>query len=104
MSHQDAPPKKLRKLAQILKNRHLRDIQQHAEVHERNRELDREREEELREASAASSRAGERAKRTNPVWSEKLQEIRDRNTGRTRMASERWNRFAGTSDGGGRGL
>ena len=30
--------------------------------------------------------------------------IRDKNTGRERMAKERWNRFAGTEGGGGRGL
>ncbi len=40
----------------------------------------------------------------DPVWSARLQEIRNKNTGRKRMASERWNRFAGTSGGGGRGL
>jgi hypothetical protein len=33
-----------------------------------------------------------------------MQMIRDKNTGRKTMAKERWNRFAGTEGGGGRGL
>jgi hypothetical protein len=95
--------KKLKKLAQLFKNRHTQHINQQAEVHERNRELDREREEEMRAASLASSRKAE-GKPGNTVWSAKMQEIRDKNTGRHRMATERWNRFAGTEGGGGRGL
>ncbi len=97
--------KKLKKLAQLFKNRHTQHINQQAEVHERNRELDREREEDVREAAAASSRKAEKGgKEGAPVWSAKMQEIRDKNTGRHRMATERWNRFAGTEGGGGRGL
>lgn len=38
------------------------------------------------------------------VWSAKTQEIRDRLTGKKRMSQDRWNRFAGTEGGGGRGL
>lgn len=38
------------------------------------------------------------------IWSAKLQQIKDRNTGRRRAAKDRWNRFAGTSGSGGRGL
>lgn len=37
------------------------------------------------------------------IWSAKLQEIKNRNTGRKRVAQDRWNRFSGTSDAGGRG-
>ncbi len=37
------------------------------------------------------------------IWSAKLQEIKDINTGRRRAATDRWNRFAGTSGAGGRG-
>jgi hypothetical protein len=39
-----------------------------------------------------------------PVWSAKTQEIKNRLTGKKRAARDRWNRFAGTSGGGGRGL
>ena len=37
-------------------------------------------------------------------WSDKTASIRNRLTGKKRESKERWNRFAGTSDGGGRGL
>lgn len=37
------------------------------------------------------------------VWSAKLDMIKNRITGRKQMATDRWNRFAGTSGGGGRG-
>lgn len=37
------------------------------------------------------------------VWSAKVGEVRNRVTGKKRAALDRWNRFAGTSGGGGRG-
>lgn len=37
-------------------------------------------------------------------WHGKTQEVRNRLTGKKRDAKERWNRFAGTGDEGGRGL
>ena len=37
-------------------------------------------------------------------WSDKTATIRNRLTGKKRESKERWNRFAGTSDAGGRGL
>jgi hypothetical protein len=37
------------------------------------------------------------------VWSVKVSTIRDRLTGKKRTSEERWNRFAGTESGGGRG-
>ncbi len=37
-------------------------------------------------------------------WSARVGEVRNRLTGKKRRAMERWNRFAGTSGGGGRGL
>ena len=60
----------------------------------------------MREAALASSRKAASKSDTpgTTVWSAKMQEIRDKNTGRTRQATERWNRFAGTEGGGGRGL
>ena len=36
--------------------------------------------------------------------SEKVAQFRNRITGKKRASRERWNRFAGTSGGGGRGL
>ena len=106
MSHEHHEEKKRKKLAHLLHNRRHLHINQQADTLERSRELDKEREEEIREASLASSRAASDRKsaQSTVVWSAKLQEIRDKNTGRTRMATERWNRFAGTGESGGRGL
>ncbi len=99
--------KKARKLAQLLKNKRVQAINLQEEQLERGRDLEKEREEKLKEASRSASAKGAQAKRNQPgnvVWSAKLQEIRDKNTGRARMAQDRWNRFAGTEGGGGRGL
>lgn len=100
----DHHSKKIKKQQQLLKNRHTLHINQQAETHARGRDLEREREEELREAALTSGRAAEKTSAGEPVWSAKLQMIRNKNTGRTHMAKERWNRFAGTESGGGRGL
>jgi plasmid maintenance system killer protein len=37
------------------------------------------------------------------IWSVQVSSIRNRLTGHKRLSEERWNRFAGTDDGGGRG-
>jgi hypothetical protein len=37
-------------------------------------------------------------------WSDKVSKVRNRLTGKKRESKERWNRFAGTGDAGGRGL
>jgi hypothetical protein len=37
------------------------------------------------------------------VWSAQTQMIRDKLTGKKRASMDKWNRFAGTSDGGGMG-
>ena len=103
--HQQAHGKKLKKLAQLLKNRHTRDINQQAETLERGRVLEKEREEELKASAMASSRAGAaKAKAGNPDSWRKLDMIRQTNSHRARVAQDRWNRFAGTEAGGGRGL
>ncbi|MGE0754814.1 MAG: hypothetical protein AB7L92_06605 [Alphaproteobacteria bacterium] len=56
--------------------------------------------------SEANSRKPKRSAESgdDPLWSEKVSTIRNRVTGSKRTSKERWNRFAGTSDGGGRGL
>ena len=38
------------------------------------------------------------------VWSSQVVSIRNRLTDKKRVSKERWNRFSGTSDAGGRGL
>lgn len=99
--------KKAHKLAKLLKNKRTQAINLQEEQLARGRDLEKEREKKVKEAGRAASAKGAQAQRNSPgnvVWSAKLQEIRDKNTGRARMAQERWNRFAGTEGGGGRGL
>ena len=43
-------------------------------------------------------------KKNKKEWSDKVSKVRNRLTGKKRESKERWNRFAGTSGGGGRGL
>jgi hypothetical protein len=43
-------------------------------------------------------------KKADGEWSDKTASIRNRLTGKKRESKERWNRFAGTEGGGGRGL
>lgn len=95
--------KKLKKQALIARQRHQQEINQMTGDQARSRDLDREREEELREASLESARIAERTSAGEPVWSAKLQMIRNKTTGKKRMAENRWDRFAATSDSGGRG-
>lgn len=44
-----------------------------------------------------------RAENAPKLWSEKLNTIRNRLDNSRRLSDDRWNRFAGTADGGGRG-
>ena len=110
MSHHEdhKHTKKQKKLLQMFKNRHTQEINLQADMLARGRDLEKEREEKMRAAGLASSRSAQKTKDGNKpgnvVWSAQLQEIRNKNTGRKRMATERWNRFAGTESGGGRGL
>lgn len=96
--------KKEKKKQQLLRNQRTLHINQQAEAHELGRILEREREEEMREAALVSARVAERQSAGETVWSAKMQMIKNKNTGRHTMAKERWNRFAGTESGGGRGL
>lgn len=63
-----------------------------------------------RRAEAARVRAMEEAgkKKGEPKgkkdWSDKVSKVRNRLTGKKRESKERWNRFAGTGEAGGRGL
>ena len=104
MSHHK-DEKKHKKLQQILKNRRTQQINQQEDTLARGRDLEKEREEELKEHARESSRRGAKtAKDGQPLWSARMQEIRNRIDGKKRMADERWNRFAGTEESGGRGL
>lgn len=102
--HSHKEEKKLKKLAQLLKNRRVQQINQSEDILSRERDLEKEREEKVKEAGRASSKRAKDAKGEDPVWSARMQEIRNKIDGKKRMADERWNRFAGTEESGGRGL
>jgi hypothetical protein len=87
------------KKKQFLQKRQKRDLRILRQLEDVAREQARvqQLEEALRSVSAEPEEAA-------AVWSAKTQEIRNKLTGQKRMAKERWNRFAGTSGGGARGL
>ncbi len=99
MAHKDNHPSHKEKKKAAIVARNKRDIRVNiqADFHEDSQRIERERDAELREAALPTDADGE------VVWSAKLQEVRNRLNGKKRMASDRWNRFAGTSGGGGRG-
>lgn len=90
--------KKLKKKLLLERNKRINEINLHAKEHQANTELLR-KEDKKRFQSFQSE--GESTQET--VWSARLQEIRDKNTGRKRAARDRWNRFSGTASGGGMG-
>jgi hypothetical protein len=103
MSDDHKHQKHLKKKLQQAKNRRTQIVFQHVELHTRERNLEREREEGLRDATKRSSARGAEAKKGEPAWSARMQEIRNKLDGKKRMAETRWNRFSGTADAGGMG-
>lgn len=93
----DINKKALKKL--LIRKRNKRDL---GIIH--HQEQIAQQEEARQKAEAALIAPGSVVSDGEVVWSAKTQEIRNRLNGKKRMAGERWNRFAGTSDGGGRGL
>ena len=87
----------------LIRKRNLRNILiiQHAKQHEAETELQREKEED--ERAEKRLRAKREKKDEEEVWSAKVQMIRNKLDGQKRAADNRWNRFAGTGDAGGRG-
>ncbi|MCB0156462.1 MAG: hypothetical protein KDF65_16815 [Anaerolineae bacterium] len=90
--------KKQKKKAQLKKNRHDQQIFEAMRL----RDLEAERVEEME--LARTRKPSDDEKKEDPLWSEKVSKIRNRLTGNKRTSKERWNRFAGTEGGGGRGL
>ncbi len=56
-----------------------------------------------KEKKKRRSREEEKREDKKEVWSVKVSTIRNRLTDKKRTTDDRWNRFAGTDDGGGRG-
>jgi hypothetical protein len=61
-------------------------------------------EERQRNERKKQTSLSEAKKEDDLVWSAKVGEVRNRLTDKKRASKERWNRFAGTEGGGGRGL
>lgn len=88
--------RKAKKKAQLKKNRFNQELFNFLRL----RALDEERVEALDEARKPKRSE----KKDEELWSAKTTQIRNRLTDKKRTSKERWNRFAGTSDAGGRGL
>lgn len=83
--------------AKILERNHTQRINQLNEaVHQQQRDLISEQQAEARTTTEAPTTE-------EVVWSARTQDIRNRITGKKRQAADRWNRFAGTGESGGRG-
>ena len=95
MSHDDKHDKK----AQLKKNRKQLEI--FTAFRLMRGEAERVKQQEVAHAETRINMDGSAGE---PIWSEKVSSIRNRLTGKKRDTKERWNRFAGTSSGGGRGL
>jgi hypothetical protein len=59
---------------------------------------------EEKQKHEAKTRLADAKNEDELVWSAKVGEVRNRLTGKKRASQDRWNRFAGTEGGGGRGL
>jgi len=58
----------------------------------------------VKEADEKRNKPKHEEKKADKDWSDKVTKVRNRLTGKQRESKERWNRFAGTEGGGGRGL
>ena len=86
-----------------MRNKRNQMIFQHARIHqaEHNRIVE---DELMARLSQDDGKTTEQRAEDKEVWSAKTQMVRNRITGKRTKAKERWNRFAGTSGGGARGL
>jgi hypothetical protein len=98
--------KKQKKKLQQAKNRKRFIINQQLEVEEENRRMAEARAQALRDGGKTATKPKPEVTHDdagNPIWSAKMQEVKNRITGKKRMAKDRWNRFAGTSSAGAMG-
>ena len=94
MSHE------LKKKLIAMRNRKIQVIMQHHALHEQSQELAKEQAEASQEI--VTRKPGNEV--DDVAFSAKMQEVRNKLTGKKRMAKERWNRFAGTAAAGAKGL
>jgi hypothetical protein len=96
VSHHHEHGKKLKKALQLKKNRFQQEIFNILRLRRAEEERVKKNEEKLSPKPAEKSDGHE--------WGDKVATIRNRLTDKKRVSRERWNRFAGTEGGGGRGL
>jgi hypothetical protein len=89
--------KKERKKAQVKKNRFQQEIFNFIR-------LKRQEEQRVEDIKEALAPAPAQVSMPSEALSDKVASYRNRLTGQKRLSKERWNRFAGTSGGGARGL
>lgn len=87
--------KKDKKKALVKKNRFQQEIFNFVRL----KRQEEDRVEDLKEAMQPGP-----ATPSTEEWTDKVSTIRNKLTGQKRVSKERWNRFAGTSGGGARGL
>ncbi len=84
----------------LMRNRKQQRILQHLILHEQSRQIARDEHTKSYENATSSPEKVV----TEPTGCARLQDVRNKLTGRKKMAKERWNRFAGTAAAGGKGL
>ncbi len=92
--------RKAKKKAQVKKNKYHQMLYELVRLR---REEDAKLKDEKR-ARESKTRIEDAKSEDELVWSAKVGEVRNRLTDKRRASKERWNRFAGTEGGGGRGL
>lgn len=90
----------LKKKLTAMRNRKLMVIRQHQLLHDQSTQVAQ----AAAEASLEIVTARPGNEVDDVVFSAKMQDIRNKLTGKKRMAKDRWNRFAGTAAAGGKGL
>lgn len=90
--------KREKKKALLKKNRFHQEIFNFLRLR-RNEEERIKKQDDARKPSAPEKKDDDKE-----IWSAKVASVRNRLDGSRRVSKERWNRFAGTESGGGRGL
>ncbi len=90
--------RKLKKKLILARNKRHQLINLQAKQHQENADQFAEN-----EAAVLASLTKPTEPEEQEIWSARVQEIRNKLTGQKRMAKDRWNRYSGTSGGGGMG-
>lgn len=95
--------KKTKKKIVLARNKKNQRIFQHARDQKAEHERILDEEAALRNPDDKDNKTRKQKEQDDESWTEKTQDIRNRLNRKKRRAKDRWNRFAGTSGGGGMG-